>query len=195
MGRPKEADEWMDKMVKTMEDLARAKEKSAKANPKSATAKQELAKANSELAKAYVWYGRYLLICGAGERALQANEMALMLAPDDQEGLYWAAQCALSLKQLDKSREYARRGIRLYKTDARMYLTLADIETHSGNRKAAVAKLQEGLQATNHHPEILWRLANLYLDDRDFFQARKAIQELRLRPIIRPFFCTTSMRG
>ena len=65
--------------------------------------------------------------------------MALKLAPDNREALFWAAQYALNLKQLDK-REYASRGIRSDKTDVRMYLTLADIEDALGQPQGSGGK-------------------------------------------------------
>ena len=78
--------------------------------------------------------------------------------------MYLAAHCALDLKHYDEARTYAERGIALYKSEFSLYLLMADIESRAGNCAKGVAALQNGLEATKRNPELLWHLANAYLD-------------------------------
>jgi tetratricopeptide (TPR) repeat protein len=55
---------------------------------------------------------------------------------------------------------------------------MAEIELRSGNRDKALATLHEGLEATKHHLQIVWHLANLYMDGRKLTEAQALIQEL-----------------
>ena len=91
----------------------------------------------------------------------------------------------LDLKHYDEARAYAERDIKLHKTDYTLYLAMADIETHTGSRAKGVAALQSGLEATKRHPELLWNLANAYLDSGDTSDRSKAqaiIQEMQTMP-------------
>jgi tetratricopeptide (TPR) repeat protein len=149
--RAKEADEWMDKMVK--------------ANPKSD--------------QAHFLRGDYLLRLDRDEDAYKDALVSLELAPDNHDGLWLAAQCCLAMKELPKARDYANRAIKLNPSNIIMYNLLADIERQDGDAGKAVAALQEGLKATARNPQLLFHLANLQIDIGNSKEAEKTIQDLR----------------
>ncbi len=118
--RPKEADQWMENLVKF--------------NPKSA--------------KAHLMRCDYLKNAGLLDEALEEALSALELAPDDRDALLMAAQCSLAANQVEPARRYALRGIELYSYNVLMYATLADVEIQAGNRDKAIEAFEKGLKAT-----------------------------------------------
>jgi len=154
LSRPKEADQWMLKLIK--------------ANPKSA--------------KAHLMRGRYLLAAGRHEffeEAAAEAAQALKIAPDDVDALGLSAMCAMAKRNYADARRYISRGIQLYPANVAMQTTMADIELIEGHREKAVAVLEQGLKATDRNPELLWKLVNLWIDDKEFDKAKKGIDELR----------------
>ena len=150
LGREKEADQWMEKLVT--------------ANPKSAPA--------------HYLRGGHLKGLGANDEALKEARKSLELAPDNRDGLRLAAQCCITDKQIDKAREYAARSIKLYPNDIDMYAVLADIELQTGNQDKAVAVIEDGLKATSRNPQLLWDLASVLIDLGKPNEADKVIREL-----------------
>ena len=150
LGRDKEADQWMEKMVA--------------ANPKSA--------------EAHFLRGSYLKSLEANDEAFKEAQKSLELAPDNRDGLWLAAQCCLSKRQFAEARDYATRSIKLYPNNIGMYTVLADIELRAGNRDKAVAAIEDGLKATARNPQLLWGLANVLIDVGKPKEAEKTIQEL-----------------
>lgn len=161
LSRPKEANQWMKKLVV--------------ANPKSA--------------KAHVLRGRYLLSTDAKdllEEAADEAAMAVKLAPDDLDTLALAAECAVRQQQLDKARSYAAHAIKLHPENPTLHLILSEIELRDGHRDKAINALEQGLKSTDRHPQLLWRLANMLIDSQDRKNARKTIEELRTLESSRP---------
>ena len=159
LSRSKEADQWMDKLVK--------------ANPKSA--------------RAHLLHGSYLRSIHSNDEALKEAQRARELAPDDREVLLLAAQCYLAAGKFGDARECAARGIKLFPDDVSMYTTMGDIELRAGNRDKALDALQDGLKATNRNPQLLWGMANVLIALNEFTKAQDLIKELRDTEYPRPF--------
>jgi len=154
LARPKEADQWMEKLVK--------------ANPTSF--------------KAHYLRGSYLKSINADDEALKESLIALELAPKDGDGLRdalgLAAQCSSAKGNYDDARKYAERGIKLYPDNIAMYATMADVELRAGQRDKAIIVLRQGLKATTQNPDLLWTLANLLIDTDKLKEAEEIIEEL-----------------
>jgi cellulose synthase operon protein C len=151
LGRDKEADQLMDKMVKN--------------NPKSEVA--------------HFLRGSYLVNTKAKDEAFKEAVKSLELKPDYRDGLWLAAQCCLDNGQFDRARDYATRSIKLYPDIIIMYTLLSDVELKAGNRAKAIAALEDGLKATARSPQLLWSLANKLIDIGKPKEAHKIIAELR----------------
>ena len=112
------------------------------------------------------------------ERAEKDTEAALQLEADNIDALRLAVLHSLRTREFDKAREYASRGVELAPKAAGMYLLLAETERNAGQLDAAIAVAQQGLEQLPDHDDLLWTLANLSLNPRDFEQARKATRKL-----------------
>jgi cellulose synthase operon protein C len=159
LDKPQEADDWMAKMVA--------------ANPQSYKAHY--------LRSVYLGNPRV----GQFDEAIKEVTDALKLAPDDAGVLLLASRYYDAKKQHDKARQCAAHGIELYPTNISMYLALADVETHAGNRDKAIAVYEQGLKATNRNPVLLGQLGNLLVDVKKLEDAKKIIEELRKVPSAR----------
>ena len=184
-GKDKEAKECFEQAIKLKPDLLEAYSRLASilrqrlsSNKEADACMKKLVTVNPKSAKAHLLNGIYLMGTGATEKAMASAQRVLKLAPNDREGLYLAAQCALSGKHYKEARAFAERGVKLYKDSAAMYVTLADIDLHLGKREKAIAELQQGLAATNKNVQILWALANLYLDGHKLSEAQTMIGDL-----------------
>ncbi|MEN6405152.1 MAG: tetratricopeptide repeat protein [Thermoguttaceae bacterium] len=181
LSHPKEADQWMEKLVKV--------------NPKSS--------------RAHYLRGTYLLqhvgvnnpdndndsknandAQKTKDLALAESVQALNLAGENRDALRDAltltAQCYLVNGDLKKAKTYAARGIKLYPNAIGMYTIMADIELHSRNRQAAVDALNSGLNATERNPQLLWTLANLLIDINQLNEVKQLIDELQSREYSKP---------
>jgi cellulose synthase operon protein C len=157
--REKEADQWVDKMVKV--------------NPKSA--------------KAHFLRGDWLRDKGASDEALKEALATLEIDKDSREGLWLASQCCLQKRDFDKAREYASRSLKLDPANADMYTLLANIELRAGNREKVIAVLNDGLKATSRSPKLLWSIANVLIDLGKFPEATKITEELKTLEYPKPF--------
>jgi tetratricopeptide (TPR) repeat protein len=149
--REKEADQWMDKLVK----------------------------ANPNDAMAHYLRGNYLKSFGLDAEARKEAMKSLELKKDNRDGLWLAAQCCLSDKEYDQARKYCERSIELYPKSVVIYTTLADVELRAGNRDKAVAALENGLKVTLQNPQLLFALCNVLIDVDRPKDAEKRIEELR----------------
>lgn len=157
--QPKEADEWMDKLIA----------------------------ANPDSAQAHFLRGRYLLVTGSGEQALEEAEKALKLDPNDSEIIWLAAVCNSTQGKLDAARKIAQRGIELHPDVVAMYKTLSDIEKQAGDREKALAVLEQGLTATKRDPTLLMETANLLIESNKLDQARRVVKELQTAGVAKAF--------
>ena len=152
LDRPREADQWMDR----------------------------LAKANPDSPRAYVLRAGYLRRFGRAEEPAQEAAKALALAPDDVDALSLAARTALEKGQYDEARRHARRGIELSPKHAGMHRTLAEIEARSGRPDEAIARLRQGLEAAPGDRGLLRELAKLLIaEGRELEEAGKVLDQLR----------------
>ncbi|MCE5302575.1 MAG: tetratricopeptide repeat protein [Planctomycetaceae bacterium] len=171
LSREKDADHWMEKLVKS--------------NPKSS--------------RAHLLRGMYLLRNSDADesesqkikdQALAESVLALNLAKEDRDtlrdALMLTSQCCLVKGDVKRAKEYVARGIKLYPGAIGMYTILADIESRSGNRQAAIDTLKSGLNATEQNPQLLWALGNLLIDINQRKEAQQVIEELQSREYSKP---------
>ena len=155
LSRPKEADQWMEKLVKV----------------------------NPDSFKAHLLRGSYLKNIDANDEALKESLIALKLAPKEgdelRDALWLAAQCSAAKEKYDDARNYAQQGIKLFPGNVVLYTTLADVELRSGQREKAVEVLDQGLKATHDDPQLLWAKANLLIDTNKIPEAQKTIADLQ----------------
>ena len=125
--------------------------------------------ANAKWAGAHHVYGVWFDEIGKHEEALKQAEITLSLQKDHSGGLYLAGQSELALRHFPKAEEYARRGMQAAPQDFAMYTLMADILVRNNQRDKAIAVLKSGIEITKAKGakvQILWHLANLYLDSR-----------------------------
>ncbi len=117
---------------------------------------------------------------------------ALRLDPDDHDSLSLASRCALIRKQFTAARTHAQHGIEQHPESFQMRKALADTEAASWRaeqraeldaaaagrwddveahrdravlyRDRTVAVLEEGIEATGGHVDLLWLLADVMID-------------------------------
>lgn len=147
----------------------------------------DLVAKNPESYRAHFLRGGYLKNFDANEEALKEAERALELAPGDREVLLLNARCCLAMRDVEKARQHAARGIELFPDNIDMYTTMADIELQAGSRDKAIASLQQGLKATERSPQLLWSMGNLLIDVNSLDEAEQLIKELKTTEIYKPF--------
>ena len=104
---------------------------------------------------------------GKYEQALKEAEATLALKKEHPGGLYLAGQAEVALRHFPKAEEYARRGLKAAPQDFAMYTLMADVLVHNNQRDKAIQVLKSGVEITRSKStkaQILWHLANLYLD-------------------------------
>ncbi len=140
----------------------------------------EMAKNNSKSARAHYLYGRYLLKSVSNvAKASEEVEKARKLAPNDRDVLWLAAECELTDHRDDQAKADLEQRKKLYKSDPMVYLQLAEIDSRAGKPEAAIAILRQGLEPTKHHVDVVWTLANRYLESQKFKEVREMVEELR----------------
>jgi len=132
-------------------------------------------KDNAKSAGAHHVYGMWLSELGKFNEALKQAEAAIAIEKDHPGGLYLAAQAELSLRNFTKAQDYARQGMKAAPQDFAMYVLMADILTRGNQRDKAIEILKTGIEvneAISSKAQILWHLANLYLDSRGNVEAK-----------------------
>ncbi|NLY02781.1 MAG: tetratricopeptide repeat protein [Rhodopirellula sp.] len=150
LGRPAEADQWMDKAVQ--------------ANPSSPDA--------------HCLRGEYRLRTGRLEQAEADAAAALRLAPDLPAALRLAAQCASEAGRYDEARAHGRWGLQQDPEDQRMRMILADAELSGGNLDGAVATVREGLRSGPGDAALLHSLAMILMGGGKTAEAATVIEQL-----------------
>ncbi|MGA2255636.1 MAG: tetratricopeptide repeat protein, partial [Thermoguttaceae bacterium] len=127
-------------------------------------------------AYAHQVYGVWFKDLGKHEDALKQAKAALDLKKDYPDALFLAARMEMALGHFPKAEQYARRGKEVAPQDPNMYSLLADIcmsrndqpdKTIRDQWDKAIDVLKEGLEiclSKDDKVELLWPLANLYLD-------------------------------
>jgi tetratricopeptide (TPR) repeat protein len=118
------------------------------------------------------------------EKAAAALAVAQKRAPDKADVLLESAdmaraQAGTDAAGIEKARQYLQRGEKLHPHDARMYLTLSDLETRAGRRTEALAALRRGLAALPKRADLLWALADLLLADGGGEEAAELIDQMK----------------
>ena len=116
------------------------------------------------------------LLLGKG---LECAVRALQLAPNNPAALLLATRCAAEQGEYGRARKYGQRGIEAHPGLVDMYIALADVEQRAANSQEAIAWLRRGLQAVPGHPQLLWNLANLVIDQGGIKEAERATEQLR----------------
>ena len=132
--------------------------------------------ANAKSAVAHHVYGLWLQELADAQHdekkyqeALRQAETTLALAKDHRGALYLAGQSELALRHFVKAEEYARRGMAAAPQDFVMYTLMADVHVRNNKRGKAIEVLKNGIEVCRSKgakAQILWHLANLYLDIR-----------------------------
>ncbi|NQT41527.1 MAG: tetratricopeptide repeat protein [Planctomycetes bacterium] len=112
---PKDADQWLEKMVAAM--------------PQSS--------------EAHLFRGVFLRNHERLTDAADEATEAVRLAPDAPEALWLAAQCDLSNKQYETARKHAKHGIEKAPEEVNFYLILARIELADGHPDRAAAPIKK----------------------------------------------------
>jgi len=97
---------------------------------------------------------------------------------DDRRAILLLARVVLSQRDYDQGRAYLQEGIELYPDDVRMYSLLADIDQQTGRLEEAVVGLRKGLQQTNDHALLLWKMALLLIDAEEIDEAEQMISQI-----------------
>jgi tetratricopeptide (TPR) repeat protein len=123
--------------------------------------------------------------------ALKQTEAVLAMKPDDPGGLYLGGQVDLALGYFPAAEKYARRGIEAAPQDFAMYVLMADIclartdppvRPIDERRDAAIQVLKNGvdvIQDQSARAQLLWHLANLYLDSRTYKDGQNIVEAVK----------------
>ena len=103
---------------------------------------------------------------GQFEHALEQAKITLDLQKDHPGGLYLAGQAELALHRFPEAEEHVQKGMHAAPQDFAMYTLMADVLVHSNRRDRAIEILKNGIEIAiqGTKAQILWHLANLYLD-------------------------------
>ncbi|MEI8375716.1 MAG: tetratricopeptide repeat protein, partial [Planctomycetota bacterium] len=138
-------------------------------------------KDNAKSAVAHHIYGMWLTELGKFDEALKQAKATLALDKDHPGGLYLAGQSELALRNFSKAQDYARQGMKVAPQDFAMYVLMADILIHNDQRDKAVEILKTGIkinEAKSSKAQLLWHLANIYLDSRGSTDAKSIAEAL-----------------
>jgi predicted Zn-dependent protease len=102
------------------------------------------------------------------------------LAPDNAEVLLSSARLAEAQHHDDSARKYLRHGHECFPDDVNFSMALARLELRSGSadRSAAIGYLREALRAAQDDARSLWLVADLFVDAREYGEARKVVDRL-----------------
>ena len=149
--QPKEAEQWLARMIH--------------ANPE---------KAQAYYLRAQYW--RHLGEWGAAEADIHK---ALEIAPDHQDAMLLLTECSAEQQQYDLARQLGKAAVDLNPKYSGAYLRLADVEIRDGHREQAIELLRHASLKIPGDSQILWKLANLYLDDGKLLYAQPIIDALQ----------------
>jgi len=131
--------------------------------------------ANAQSAEAHYNYGLWLMELEKYSEALKQAETTLALQKDHPGGLFLAGQAEMELRHFPQAEGYVRRGMQAAPQDFAMYTLMADILLRKKQRDKAIEVLRNGVetcQSKGAKAQILWDLANVYLDSRRSLDAQ-----------------------
>jgi tetratricopeptide (TPR) repeat protein len=155
---------------------------------------ERLVRTNPESVRAHILRGSYLKDTNAPDEALKEAKKSLELAPDNRDSLWLAAQCYLAKQQFGLARECTTRGIELYPDNVGLFLTMAEIEMRAGKREKAIEAIDQGLKVTERNPQLLWAKANLLIDLNQLKEAKQVIEDMRTTDYYKPLIDYLSAR-
>jgi cellulose synthase operon protein C len=120
-------------------------------------------------------YALWLSEQGEHEEALKQSLKTLNIVKDHPGALYLAGKSELALGKLPEAEDYARRGMAAGPHEYSMYTLMADIRVRENQRDKAIEVLKQGVAAAESNSakaNILWNLANFYLDGRSSSDAK-----------------------
>lgn len=106
-------------------------------------------------------------------------KQALKLAPDNADAIEFGAVVALDSGNRTEARKLALHGVEVGSSDSRFYKMLAEMESSSGDLSAAIEYLRRGVSVAPKDPNLKWTLANSLIDQGNFDEAQRNIDELR----------------
>jgi tetratricopeptide (TPR) repeat protein len=139
-----------------------------------------LVDSNPKDPQAYLFRGSRRYSKRLFDGTIQDVEAVLKLIPDDPAALHLAAVSCLEAKQLDKSGEYAKRGIKASPKDWRMYEIMAQIDLARQKSDEALLWLQKGVDADGPSG-LLWTLGSLQIAKGKLKEAGLTARGLRER--------------
>ena len=127
---------------------------------------------NDKSAGAHLSYGLWLSELGDNQRALEHALRAADLAKDHQDeinrgAVHLAGKSELAMRHFVDAEKYARQGLAAAPQDCEMHVLMADILVRSDRLNDAIALLKKSVDTVSSNAkkaELLWHLANLYLD-------------------------------
>ena len=139
---------------------------------------------NDATPQAYYAHGQYWLEYGSPAKALKDAEKAAALDPQSAPYLLLCSAAAQQLDDLPQAEKFAAQALELNKRDPHVYLVAANlaISQKQPDRDKAIELLKQGLVAAPKNPELLYQLANLEIDRKDFTAAGEIIKKLTEGP-------------
>ena len=138
----------------------------------------KLVQRNPKAAAAHFDRALYLFDKNEHAEALNESLKSLELKPDNSDALLLSARCYLALREVQKCREYAARGMKLYPNDCNVYLNMVNLETATEHVDKAIAVVRQGLSVLHQEPALLWTLANLLIDANQLKEAESTLEEM-----------------
>lgn len=148
---------------------------------------EQMVEANPASYKAYLFRAQYRRRYGEPSEALADAVHAAELAPDQPDALLLAAQCSAEADRLEDAQRYALRGIEVEPRTPELYKTLAIVEQKNGDSDESIRWLNRGLSQCANEPGLLWALANLQIDLRDYNELESTLRRLRQIEYPEPF--------
>ncbi|HEV8071781.1 MAG TPA: tetratricopeptide repeat protein [Planctomycetaceae bacterium] len=111
-------------------------------------------------------------------KAFDDAKRGLDLAPNDWRVLLFAAQVALAQDLTKQAREWAQRASDLAPGNPESYLILASVAMREKRPRETVEVLARGVRATQDDPVLLWTLADLRIEAKEFAEATKLVERL-----------------
>lgn len=139
----------------------------------------QLVQANDADSRAYLARWRQRKAAGKADPA--DVEKAMRLSPNEADVLLAASEVARDAKDVDKARGFLRQGREAYPRDARFYQSLAVLELSQNQLEPAIAELKRGIQELRGQGQLdlLWTLANVYLDAKQVRETENLLTQMR----------------
>ncbi|MCC7085849.1 MAG: tetratricopeptide repeat protein, partial [Pirellulales bacterium] len=120
------------------------------------------------------------------EKAKPLIERALAVAPDNPDVILFAAQVAITEKDLSKAEQLLKDGVKNNPKDNRIYSLLVQITMRENRLEDAETLIREGLNKFPNDPDLLQARFGLEILRKDFVAAQNTLEVLdRAPPVLR----------